>query len=409
MHVNDVKQCAKCGACVPVCPIYQATGRESAAARGKLHLLEKMPPETASAAYAEILSQCLQCGACSAVCPRGIDPASRIAEGRARLTRSAGKNIFLRALSRKILDSPLLLKGTAAGLPLLHLLPPESGLRLRLGLLDPAEKNSLHAAAKNKPRLQQQEKKSAAGINCFAGCFARYLEPRIMAANERLLGSINITALSPAGQACCGLAAHAAGGTATAKKLARQNIAAFSNNTLPILTTCASCYKHLAAYPELFDDEPDQQEQARLFAGRLVEFASFFANQPLLGPIFEAQPQIKPAKKILYHDPCHLRFGPEITRPPRQLLALLPGVARVELPRGPQCCGHGGLFHLGQPRLSENILAALLVDFEGTEADLVVSTCTGCLLQWRQGLHNQGKSAQVKHLAVLLTEALGGS
>lgn len=409
MHVNDVKQCAKCGACVPVCPIYQATGRESSAARGKLHLLSKLAPEAASAAYAEILSQCLLCGACSAVCPRGIDPAGRIAGARANLARSAGKHQFLRALSKKILDSPLLLKGAAAGLPLVQLLPPESGLRLRLGLLDPAENSSLHAEAINTPRLQQQEEKSAAGVNCFAGCFARYLEPQILAANERLLGTINLTTHSPADQVCCGLAGYAAGDAATAKKLARKNIAAFSDNTLPILTTCASCFKHLASYPELFNDEPDQQERARLFASRLVEFSSFFSSQPLLRTFLEAQPPVLPTTKILYHDPCHLRFGPEITKPPRQLLALLPDVECVELPRGPQCCGHGGLFHLGQPQLSENILAALLADFEGTEADLVVSTCTGCLLQWRRGLHNRGKSAQVKHLAVLLAEALGGS
>jgi len=401
-------QCAKCGACTTVCPLYQVTGREYMAARGKIHLLRKLPPAKASAAYAEILSQCLLCGACADACPRGIDPAALIIEARAEMSRSAGKHFFLRHLTRKILASPLLLKGVTSGLPLLQHLPGDSGLRLRLGLDASAE--ALPAPPPNRPHPEKTAATGTEEVNLFAGCFARYLEPRIIAANQRLLEKIGRSAALPEEQQCCGLAACSAGDLDTAKKVARQNISAFTANSSPILTTCASCYKHLSSYPELFKDDPHWQAQAKRFAGRLLEFSSFFSAQPQLQKFFEGPPPAGPAKKVLYHDPCHLRFGPGVTLPPRQLLALIPSVQLVELPHGPQCCGHGGLFHLGQPELSRQILTRLIDESRLTGAEIVTSTCSGCIMHWRQGLHLlETRTVVVKHLAILLAEALGES
>ena len=81
----DPLQCAKCGACTVVCPVFQAGGRESLSARGRLHLLARLDPAQASAAYAEILTQCLLCGACRAVCSRGLDPPARFIAAREQL------------------------------------------------------------------------------------------------------------------------------------------------------------------------------------------------------------------------------------------------------------------------------------------------------------------------------------
>lgn len=396
--------CAKCGACTTVCPLYQATGREYMAARGKIHLLRKLPPAKASAAYAEILSQCLLCGACAEACPRGLDPAALIIEARAEMSRSAGKHFFLRHLARKILASPLLLRGIASGLPLLQFLPRDSGLRLRLGLGDSPESPPETRPAG--PHPERTAEIGPDGLSLFTGCFARHLEPRITAASRLLLEKTGRSASLPEDQQCCGLAACSAGDLDTAKELARRNISAFSADSSPILTTCASCYKHLASYPALFNEDPNWQARAKIFAGRLLEFSSFFSAQPRLQKFFQGRSPAGPVKKVLYHDPCHLRFGPGVTRPPRQLLALIPALELVELPHGPQCCGHGGLFHLGQPELSLKILTRLVDATSPTGAEVVTSTCTGCLMQWRQGVHSPEKRIVVKHLAILLAEAL---
>ncbi len=49
--VQAPASCAKCGACVPVCPLYKLAGRESLTARGKLHLLQKIPLSEAAPEY----------------------------------------------------------------------------------------------------------------------------------------------------------------------------------------------------------------------------------------------------------------------------------------------------------------------------------------------------------------------
>ena len=64
--MKTLKHCARCGKCLPSCPSFLATGRETLSPRGRVALLEAglLPPE-------ETFS-CLLCGACEAVCPNEV-------------------------------------------------------------------------------------------------------------------------------------------------------------------------------------------------------------------------------------------------------------------------------------------------------------------------------------------------
>jgi glycolate oxidase iron-sulfur subunit len=110
-------------------------------------------------------------------------------------------------------------------------------------------------------------------------------------------------------------------------------------------------------------------------------------------------------QSIVYHDPCHLRFA-KITDPPRELLRQAPALTCLELPHGPRCCGHGGLFHIAHADLSRRIAKPLVDDFLSTGATLVVSSCSGCLLQWQQNLAATGAKVEATHLALLLVQQL---
>lgn len=394
--------CAKCGACTAACPVFQVTGREYHGGRGKLHLLSRLDPHAASATYADILSRCLLCGACEAVCPRGLAIASEIVAARRQLSRKAGEHGFLRFLAREILAHPPLTKGLGALLRLAAKLPAESGLRLRLGL--PAD---LPRAAAAPPAPVASAPHPAPALGYFAGCFATHLQPAIATAIAALCRKTGQPApMAASSQGCCGLSAHAAGDFETAKELARRNIAAFADSDAPILVGCASCLSHLAGYPDLLADDPAWRERATAFAGRLTELSTFLlaalADRPLT-PLAAGHAAPRP---VLYHDPCHLRFQLEITAPPRDLLRRFPQIALTELPHGPQCCGHGGLFHLAHPALSTQIRDRLLADFAATDAVTVTTTCTGCLLQWQQGLAAAGSQSRVQHLAILLDSLL---
>ncbi|MFA7383386.1 MAG: (Fe-S)-binding protein [Desulfurivibrionaceae bacterium] len=398
----EAGQCAKCGACTVVCPVFQATGRESLSARGRLHLLERLDPGRASAAYAEILSQCLLCGACRSVCSRGLDPPARFLAGRRRLARSAGHRVLLRAIAGKALGNQALLTTIALlGHPLLERLPADSGLRLRLGLPQ-AGTAALPTLSESLP-----EKSTPPTMTFFPGCYASHLHRGIGNATEKIAARFTGNRPEkPKEQGCCGLAAENAGDSATARRLARQNISAFAGNSLPILTSCSSCYHQLRRYPELLADDPTWQEKARAFADRLLEFSTFVAQAMQAEPAFAFAGSAK-EQTVVYHDPCHLRFAATpITGSPRAILRAIPGLRLSELANGPQCCGQGGLFHLAQPELAEKIRSRLLDQLTQAAPDLVTTTCSGCLIHIRQGLGNTQEQPEVRHLAILLAELL---
>jgi glycolate oxidase iron-sulfur subunit len=202
------------------------------------------------------------------------------------------------------------------------------------------------------------------------------------------------------------MAALAAGRVDEARDLAQRNIKAFEENDSPILTSCSSCYYQLKSYNDLFAEDPEWQDRACRFVNRLQEFSTFFlerfgaektalqSNHPFLNT------------KILYHDPCHLRFKLHITKEPRQLLQLIPGVELLELPDGPRCCGQGGLFQVAHPDLALKIQARLMDDFANLETQTVLTACSGCLLQWQRGMAMDGKGEKVEHLAVFMAKRL---
>jgi glycolate oxidase iron-sulfur subunit len=398
----ETSQCAKCGACTVVCPVFQAGGRESLSARGRLHLLEQLDPARASTAYAEILSQCLLCGACRSVCSRGLDPPARFIAARKRLRKSAGSQLLLRAATRKALSNPNLL-ATIAGLgrSLLNRLPADSGLRLRLGLPEEGP------AVSQPPLTETPTSKSAPpALAFFPGCYATHLHKEIGEATKRVAAAFTgKPLLLPKQQSCCGLAAENSGDVSTAKRLAKQNIRAFAGNTLPILTSCASCYSQLRRYPLLFEDAPAWRAKAQAFADRLLEFSTFVTQAIEADPTFHFAGSLTP-RTVVYHDPCHLRFQPRITNPSRDILRAIPGLLLTELPNGPQCCGQGGLFHLAQPDLAEKIRTRLFSQLKLVPPDLVTTTCSGCLIHIQQGLGHAPAKPQVQHLAILLAELL---
>jgi len=408
--------CVKCGTCNTVCPVYQATGNEIHTPRGKQHLRAKVEKGEVSAHYADIFSQCLLCGACKEVCPRGLDTPALVVAVRSELPKLSGLS-FIKYLSRKALVHPTLLTGlakvgAAASSLLGKRLPQESGMRLRLqglaqqGLKPPAtgyiDRRKKEIAQKNRT----QEKLPAQAISFFTGCLANHLQPQIAESTQFLLEkTTGSQADVPDTQTCCGMAAMAAGKVDEARELAQKNIRAFEANELPILTSCSSCYYQLKSYAELFADDPEWRKRAEDFAGRLQEFSTFFLER-LSAAIAVLQTSGTGGSKVLYHDPCHLRFKLHITKEPRQLIRLLPDVELQELPDGPQCCGHGGLFQVAHPDLARQVLGNLRNDFSSLAVDTVLTACSGCLLQWQQSMASDNKGGKAEHLAVFIARLL---
>ena len=76
-----------------------------------------------------------------------------------------------------------------------------------------------------------------------------------------------------------------------------------------------------------------------------------------------------------YQDSCHLAHGQRITREPRELLRLIPGVELVELPESSWCCGSAGIYNITQPEMSHKLLARKIRHILATGADPVKRYC----------------------------------
>ena len=389
-------KCAKCGACTAVCPIYRITGKESLTARGKLHLIKHLP-QTGTRNLGHILSKCLLCGACRQICPRKLDPPELISQARGRLSAGHRSSTISRKLAETAFSSSQILAGTGRICEnLIKYLPATSGLWLRFGLNPPPE------PARSLNNNHQHPGKEDE-LNYFPGCLATYLQPEIARATTNLGHLASGTKpWQPEEQTCCGLAAASCGNQKAARKLARENIAAFADNDRPILTSCASCYSFLKNYQTLLAHDPEWANKAENFSKRIREFSSYFL------PSFTATATATAsrANPPYYHDPCHLRLNPDkITAEPRQLIRAITGTPPRELPNGQTCCGNGGLFRLSHPQLASKI-ADQTLELLGLEENLLLTSCSGCLLQWRQNIARRHMAARVKHLAIFISEII---
>lgn len=398
------QRCAKCGACTVVCPVFRASGgKEPYSGRGKKHLLDVVGDGAPSSVYTDIFAKCLLCGACVAACPRGVDIPAEVRRARAGFGAIYGEGGYQKYLARRVLEHPELLRvvrtfGRSFARLLAGRLPPESGLRLQLAIFD----HRSEIVPKSQLRTPARPEKLQS-LMFYPGCSSSHLYPETIEAVSQLAAAAGYGVAIPDGLVCCGLAIESGGELERSRELARRNIKALEQGQGPILVSCASCYAHLRRYVEILGDEPAWRTRAERVVGRLVEICQFLAGQlPETGLAMAAEGVSSPKIRVFYHDPCHLRHELRITREPRSLLARFDRVELVELPDGPQCCGHGGLFHLGAPRLAGIMRDDLATRVLQLSPDVITSTCSGCLMQWRSALAAAECQVPVLHLAELL-------
>jgi len=356
-----------------------------------MHLAASVLAVNPSQDFEELFSRCLLCGVCEQVCSRQLPITDIISKARSRFSLFYGEKGVQKAAARTVLDYPLLLKGLVrlgSTIKQLDALPEDSGLRLKLGLLKsaPAEKPANFF-----------ESSGTSDVLYFSGCLARYLQPAVARATSSLLDLGNLRMAAPATQRCCGLAAWSSGKREDARVLAKKNIQAFAGSDQPIITSCASCSSQLLRYPELFAAGSRWQKRAEDFAARVQEFTGFFRD--VLPPIVGETPEKR--LRAFYHDPCHLRYTEQGQKSPRLLLRHA-GVEVVEPEDEPACCGQGGLFHIAYPDRSAKIFAKSARGALSQTPDYITTTCSGCLMQFQEGIARSKHRVEVIHLGVLL-------
>lgn len=408
--LKAVKECVRCGRCLSVCPVYNQSGWEGAVTRGKLALLQADLDGQVdlSTRMKDLLSHCLLCGACAEGCASGVKGDELIQAGRALAVKGGGLTRWQSFLARDLLGRGLgsqILWQTRN--VFLKKVSPESGLHFRFPVPILGEGRWLPPLADqpflNKPpatNLPQPTRAGGPRVALFVGCVANYLRPATAEAAIKLLTRAGARVIIPESQVCCGKPAAGAGDPDTAVFLARRNLEAFSSKDFDYLvTSCATCSSHLKEYPHL--DGLDHPER---LSNRVRDLSDLLVNvlgwkpEPTKGWVGSAP------WRVFYHDPCHLRRKQGIQAEPRTLISAIPAVELVGEKAAPVCCGYGGIFNLWHYQLSQDLFRARAETIDPHSPNLVVTSCSGCWLQFSDGLHGLGRPYGVKPLAELLAE-----
>lgn len=449
LDADLLSACIHCGLCLPACPTYQATGRESESPRGRIYLLSHVEKGEIpfSGEAAEHIESCLGCLGCQTACPSGVRYEEILNQARPHLKKSRSK--FLRSVLRFGFDQILpnyfiLVFGAAVVRFLQKFLPKRSRSGDVQSILSTQTSSSFINRLKAyaaflppvpafKPHKQRLEPVSADGrkietagpvMQLFSGCVMDVLYNPVNHATSRLL-SMQGCPVERNDQTCCGALAFHAGENDIARRLARENIEKFQSTDGKIVVTSAGCGAMLKEYSHLFNVEDPWHARAVEFSKRVVDVVEVLApekinanivrregstdsNQQCIAPVMRS-----PAKSVAYHAACHLAHAQGIHYEPKVILnSLAQNLASqnqkldvIELREAEHCCGSAGIYNVINTELSMEVLDRKMENIESTNAEVVVTTNPGCLLQLNAGAELTNSSVRVMHLAEFVSSA----
>lgn len=394
---SELSSCIQCGLCLPHCPTFRLTGKETDSPRGRLTAMSAVLDGITEIdeVFTETISFCLGCRACEPACPSMV-PYGRTLEG-ARAEISAQQGGFARRLRGWIMEAWLGSRATMKGITWATAFIQHTGLarmaprRLRSGL------GGLRPLRWRTPPLRgrtlEPDGAPVGTVGLLTGCIMGPWFGDVHQASIALLVRAGFRVVVPPDQTCCGaLAAHdgAAGG---ARRLAARNAAAFRGVDY-VVADAAGCSAHLKDYHhwapgDVLGDRWQVRDITELVAEAVED-----GRLPRLGD--------ERGMVALQH-PCHLRNAQRITTQPRVILEAA-GYRAVDI--DPMCCGAAGFYSILRPDTSARLGRDKATEIRRSGAKLVASANPGCEMQLRSHL---GDEYQVLHPVELYLGALSGS
>ncbi len=408
-HALD--QCIHCGMCLQNCPTYVVLGKEADSPRGRIQLMRAVSDGRIplDGAFREHLDLCLSCLSCQTACPSGVQYGTLIdtvrltlaetyTPGRVeRFVRWFGLQQFMPYLGRLRFAAKLFRLYQLVGLQklvrVIDLLP--KNLKAMEAILPPLPANHFDYS---KPAPAIGEKRGTVAF--FYGCLQDAFLGDVNKATIRVLQRNGFEVHFPQSQTCCGAAHEHTGDANGARVLARKNIDAFAAGKYDaIINNAGGCGAMLKEYAHLLADDPACAEKAQRFVNQIQDISEFLATR------LTRAPRGRINARVTYSDSCHLRNKQRVVKQPRELLRQIPGVEVIEMQSPDRCCGSAGVYNLMQVDAANEILDLRMQDIAATNADIIVTTNTGCHLQLIYGVRKAKLNARVVHLVELLDES----
>ncbi len=384
---EDIVSCVSCGLCLPHCPTFRLTGRETASPRGRIAAMRAVEEgqATVDATFGTMMDECLACRACETACPSGVPFGRMIEAARAQVEavrpmRERG----VRALGLKyVLPRPWAVYAAGAALGVAQ------ALRLdRLGptaLRDVSPRVSLRQLARPLPR----EIGTGPTAALLGGCVMDVAFRDVQRDTMRAVARSGYRAVRARSGGCCGALAMHYGYPDAARQMARDRIAEFQDAEV-IVVNSAGCSNHMKTWGHLLAGDPVWGPRADAAAGRVRDLLEM-----------ELATRARDLGTIACHDACHHINGQSLAPDLRRMVASVGGTP-VEIPGDGRCCGAAGLYSLLQPDLSAQLRRQKAEAICTTGASTVAVANPGCAIQIAQGLREIASPIRVVHPAQLI-------
>lgn len=388
----DIVKCVACGLCLPHCPTFRITGRETASPRGRIAAMRAVQEGRApvDAAFATMVDECLACRACETACPSGV-PFGRMIEA-ARAQVEARRPLPARGLRRAglawVMPRRWAVRAMGAGLALTQ--------ATRLERVLPARMREGSPRVRLRSLLTRVPSRLGAGpvAAVLRGCVMDVAYRPAQAATMRAVAAAGFTAVMPEG-GCCGALAMHYGHPDAARGMARARISEFeAAGAEVIVVNAAGCSGHMKGWGHLLHDDPEWADRAAAAAARVRDVLEL-----------EVPPAPRPGRgTIAVHDACHHVNGQGIRAETRRMVAGS-GATPVEIPDDGRCCGAAGLYSLLQPELSGELRLQKARAIAASGATTVAVANPGCAAQIEAGLREIGAPVRVVHPVELAAPA----
>lgn len=383
---EDIVTCVACGLCLPHCPTFRLTGRETASPRGRIAAMRAVDEGLAEvdASFTTMMDECLACRACEAACPSGV-PFGRMIEGaraQAEATRPLrAHGVRLLGLTW-LLPRPRLVFAAGWGVAIAR--------ALRLDRLTPAaQRTSIPPASIRELRRPIPAALGGGPVaTVLAGCVMDVAFRPVQRATMRVVADTGYQAVRTKAGGCCGALAMHYGQPEAARAMARERIPEMEAGEI-VVVNGSGCSAHVKTYGELLAGDPVWAERAAHVARRARD-------------LIELSPPVRDRGlgDVAVHDACHHLHAQRID--PRAMLRDA-GASCVELGDGGRCCGAAGLYSVLQPEMSAQLRRQKAKAIAATGAPVVAVANSGCAIQIAAGLREIGSPVRVAHPAELLS------